>query len=160
MTETKSAARLLLVALQDLYDAEQAWIERLPALARTTTGRLAGYITDERARAALQAGRLETLAERLGESPSGAPNIWLRAILDDADRDAQTIAAGALRNIALTGAFRKGKQSERVSYETAIGLAERLGDKEAADAFIACRDEEQAADATLALVLAAELQET
>jgi ferritin-like metal-binding protein YciE len=98
------------------------------------------------------------IARGLEASPVGAPNIWLRAVLDDAARDARAIAAGPLRDIALVGAFRKGKQSERVSYETAIGLAEALAAPEAATLLTASRDEETEADADLAQVLAALLK--
>jgi ferritin-like metal-binding protein YciE len=158
MSDTRNAAQLLVVALQDLHDAERAWIERLPGFADKASGGLSGFISEERVRAARQAVRLEALAGRLDVPAAGAPNIWLRAILDDADRDASTIAAGPLRNVALIGAFRKGKQAERVSYETAVGLAERIGDHDAAQAFGECRHEEQAGDDGLADLLAAELQ--
>ena len=56
---------------------------------------------------------------------------------------------------ALVGAFRKGKQAERVSYETAIALAATLGEDEAETLLTGFRDEEAAADATLSSLLAA-----
>ena len=67
--------------------------------------------------------------------------------------DAATIAAGPLRDIAITGALRKAKQSERVSYETALALADLLGLDEAAATLTTIRDEEQAADEALADIL-------
>ena len=67
----------------------------------------------------------------------------------------QTIAAGPLRDIALVGALRKAKQSERVSYETAIALARALGLGDAAATLETIRDEEHAADAALAGLLTA-----
>ncbi|MEH3101689.1 hypothetical protein [Sphingomonas adhaesiva] len=39
-------------------------------------------------------------------------NIWLAVILDDSERDSETIVAGALRDTALIGALRKGKRAE------------------------------------------------
>lgn len=158
MSETATATQLLIVAVQDLYDAERAWIERLPDLAAKTSGPVAAYADAERQRSALQAGRLADIARAFDAEPVDAPNIWLRAILDDAARDARTIVAGALRDIALVGAFRKGKQSERVSYETAVGLAQALGHDATAAALTASRDEEARADAELASILAALLQ--
>lgn len=158
MAETSTPHQLLIVAIQDLHDAERAWLERLPALRESTAGPLADYIVTEELRSRHQAERLEAIASRLGAPASNAPNIWLRAVLDDADRDAATIAHGTLRDIALTGAFRKGKQSERVSYETALGLAEALGDRESSAALARARDEEAEADETLAALLAELLQ--
>ncbi len=71
-------------------------------------------------------------SQRLGESHDGDANIWMRAILDDARRDIATFDYGALRDIALAGAVRKGAQSARVSYETAFLVAERVGGAEQA----------------------------
>lgn len=153
MSETKSPQQLLIVALQDLHDAERAWTERLPDLGQKAGQALGRFIAEERVRAARQKVWLERLLDALDASPSGPPNIWLRAILDDAERDAATIEAGPLRDIALTGAFRKAKQSERVSYETAIGLADALDDSGAAESLIIIRDEEARADAALAGLL-------
>lgn len=158
MVDTSTPEQLLVVAVQDLHDAERAWIERLPEFAGKTLRALAAFIETEQQRSAGQASRLMEVARGLEASPVGPPNIWLRAVLDDAARDASTIVAGPLRDIALVGAFRKGKQSERVSYETAIGLAEALAIPEAAALLAASRDEEAEADADLARILAALLQ--
>lgn len=146
MTETATARELLIVALQDLYDAEQAVIERTPSLEAGISASLAGYLSEEQERARVQAARLKALLDALGAPATDAPNIWLRATLDDAARDYETIVPGNLRDIALVGAFRKAKQAERVSYETAIGLARVLGEGNAAASLKTCRDEEQAAD--------------
>jgi len=158
MSEAATPAALLIVAVQDLFDGERAWAERLPAIAAKAGDGLARFLAQEPPRAAAQAERLRAIAAHRGAEPADAPNLWLRAILDDAERDTRTVAAGALRDIALAGAFRKAKQSERVSYETAIGLARACGDAPAADALTRSRDEEAAADAWLAPALAALLQ--
>lgn len=155
MAEVETARDLLIMALQDLLDGEMALVERLPSVddaAREPEFKT--LIADDRTRSQTQHDRLFSILQSLGEAAGDSPNIWLRAILDDADNDAQTIAAGPLRDIALVGALRKGKQSERVSYETALALAERLGLGDAADNLRRSRDEEQAADDALAHMLA------
>jgi ferritin-like metal-binding protein YciE len=159
MPDTTTPQQLLIVAIQDLHEAERAWIDRLPSLAEAAGPRLAAFISEERVRSSRQAVRLETLSQAMDAPASDAPNIWLHAVLDDAERDARTIERGPLRDVALTGAFRKGKQSERVSYETAIGLARDLGEEEAANVLTQCRDEEARADADLARILERLLQE-
>jgi len=159
MSDTATPKQLLIVALQDLRDAERAWLERLPELRPKAPDTLAGYIAGELERSAAQASRLEALLADF-DADDGAPNIWLRAILDDAQRDSETIAMGQLRAIALVGAFRKGKQSERVSYETAIGLAEALRLPDVAAELTQSRDEEARADAALAALLAELLSST
>ena len=157
MSMTATPLALLVVAMQDLRDGEQAWMEMLPILHERLPEALPAYVEAERERSDAQRGRLDALLADL-DTPEAMPNIWLRAILDDAKRDSETIADGPLRAIAMVGAFRKGKQSERVSYETAIGLAAALGRTEAADALTRSRDEEAAADAALAALLAELLQ--
>lgn len=157
MPETGTARDLLVVAIQDLLEGERAWVERLPRLAAPDT--LAGYVSDELARSREQRARLGTLLGELGVAAETMPNIWLNAILDDARRDSETIVDGPLRAIAMVGAFRKAKQSERVSYETAIGLAEAFGMVEAVTLLTRSRDEEAAADDALAKMLEALLRD-
>jgi ferritin-like metal-binding protein YciE len=154
MNKTADEGELLLVAIQDLHAGEMAWQARLPAMRGKTGAVLGNAIDAECRRAAEQAAKLADIAERLGGSPQGAPNIWLNAVLDDAERDVATIEAGPPRDIAVVGALRKGKQSERVSYETAMGLASKLGEAEIARELTQIRDEEGAADAELNAILA------
>lgn len=159
MPDTATAPALLIVALQDLHDAECAWVERADTLQPAASYRITTYLADETRVARTQAERLTGLIRALDAEPHGPPNLWLRAILDDAARDAESIAAGPLRDIALCGAFRKGKQAERVSYETAIGLARRLGHADMAALLTVSRDEEARADAALANLLDATLRD-
>lgn len=153
MTKTSTAQQLLIVALQDLNDGEHAVVERIPSFAVGVSPALARYINDERERAARQSTRLENALDALGASPIDAPNIWLRAELDDAARDYETIVPGPLRDVALVGAFRKAKQSERVSYETAVALARATGKSVLQTCLLLCRDEEAAADDALKQLL-------
>lgn len=153
MAKTVTARELLVVALQDLNDAEHAVTERLPSFGTDISPGLANYLAEERERAARQAARLEAALRQLDAAMTDAPNIWLRATLDDAARDYETIAPGTLRDIALVGAFRKAKQSERVSYETALGLAAAIGESALEADLRHSRDEEAAADERLARLL-------
>lgn len=153
MAEVETAEDLLIDALQDLHDAERAMAERLPGIAdETSDAALRSLLDDDAVQSAEQQRRIATLLERREAEVEGAPNIWLRAILDDAERDTETVARGPLLDIALVGAIRKGKQAERVSYETAIALARTLGGDDA-PTLEAIRDEEAATDARLAELL-------
>ena len=151
--QDQNRPRTLTVALQDVLDAERAWCERGPKLARDAGPRVAAFLDSEVQRSTGQAERLEHLLEALDQPAKGAPNIWLRAILEDAARDIRSTVTGPLRDTALIGAFRKGKQAERVSYETAIALAARLGRTEDAKLLTRCRNEEESADSALAQLL-------
>lgn len=154
MAEVKNTTALLIMALQDLHDGELALEQRLGAVRdNARDGEFRGLIEDDRDRSIRQRETLAMTARSLGGEPQDQPNIWLRAILDDADNDARTITPGPLRDTALVGALRKGKQAERVSYETAMALARRLKLDEAANSLARIRDEEQEADDQLAALL-------
>lgn len=154
MVDIVDAPGLLLTAIQDLHDAECAMVERLPAIARHAgDAGLVRLLTDDVAQSRDRARRLAGIARAMGEGPNGAPNIWLRSILDDADRDARTTAAGPLLDVALVGAIRKGKQAERVSYETAIALADALSRPADAQLLQSSRDEAAAMDSGLERLL-------
>lgn len=159
MADTDTPRALLIVALQDLHDAETAWIERSGELQRNASYRIATYLAEEARVAQAQAERLTSAIAALDGDVHGPPNIWLRAILDDAARDADTIAPGPPRDTALVGAFRKGKQAERVSYETAIGLARRMNLDDLVRTLTVSRDEEARTDAALVLLLDAILRD-
>lgn len=154
MAEVQTPEALLVMALQDLLDGEAALVGRLPDVEGSARDpAFKALIAEDRRRSEGQRDTLRTLLRQFGEGEGDSPNIWLRAILDDAGNDARTIVAGPLRDIALVGALRKGKQSERVSYETALALAEQLGMSDAAEALRGIRDAEQAADDGLAEAL-------
>jgi ferritin-like metal-binding protein YciE len=159
MADTLTPHALLIVALQDLHDAELAWIERSADLQRNASYRTGTYLAEEARAAQAQAERLKSAIAALDGDVQGPRNIWLRAILDDAARDADTIAPGPLRDTALVGAFRKGKQAERVSYETAIGLARRMNCDALVRTLTISRDEEARTDAALVILLDAILRD-
>ena len=154
MSEVKDAQALLVMALQDLHDGEAALVERLPEVRGSACDLgFRRFIDADRARSERQRGQVAGLTRALDAEPQDEPNIWQRAILDDAANDARTIISGHLRDIALIGALRKAKQAERVSYETAIALAKALKLRDGAGMLTAIRDEEQAADEELASLL-------
>lgn len=155
MAEVEDAAALLVMALRDAHDGKLALEQRLGTVrGNARDADLRRLIEADWNRAVAARATLAGLVRSLGDEEQGEPNVWLRAILDDADNDARTIAAGALRDIALVGVLRKAKQAERVSHETAIALASRLGLTDAARTLTCLRDEEQTADDTLAQALA------
>lgn len=154
MAEVETARALLLMALTDLLDSQAALAERLPVvLANASDAAFKRVIAEDRDRSAGRRGDLDRMIRDLGGDPEAGPCIWMRAVLDDADNDAATIAQGVLRDIALAGALRKGKQSERVSYATAMALAERLELEDERAILTTMRDEAQRVDEALAELL-------
>ena len=145
---------LFVLALQDLHDGECAWVDRVPGIAeRIEDDRLVAAMQSAVGQARERADRLAAIATALHVDRAGAENIWLRAILEDAHRDTTMIAQGPLLDIALIGAFRKGVQAERVSYETAIAVARALRHDDAEQALTLSRNELAGTDETLAGLL-------
>lgn len=62
------------------------------------------------------------LAE-IADDPKGDPNLWVKGILRDVDRDISPNVAGPVRDVAPIGAVRKLVPADAVSIETAILLA-------------------------------------
>lgn len=120
MTRTASAAALLHVCLQDLHAGKAMQADRLRVLVEAVDdGELRAILTNEVERAATQRDRIAALAD-----VSGAPeNLWMKGILDDAERDTKSHQPGRLLDLAVIGAVRKAKAAEIVSSETALALA-------------------------------------
>ena len=155
MAEVETPRALLVMALQDLHDGECAMAERLPTVRdNCADDALRALVESDATLSAQQRDAFEEMLSDLNEGTGDEPNIWLRAILDDADNDADTIKRGPLRDIALVGALRKGKQSQRVSYETAGALAARLGMDEARAALDRVAKGAEETDTALAQALA------
>jgi hypothetical protein len=116
---TRSRAQLLIVALQDLWQARAVVRERMADIESATT--------DPETRAVLRDIRTAAPAEQdilcdLVSDPGDTPNLWAAGILDDASRDVETTASGGVRDIALIGAIRKLLAADIVSIETALQL--------------------------------------
>jgi len=156
MPQVDSARGLLIEALQDMADAARALAERGEALAAAVSDEpLRALIRADLPNAESEAASLAELLARLDAGAQGADNIWLRAILDDACRDTETEVPGRWRDVALAGALRKGKQAQRVSYETAMALAAHLGDAGMASGLEGLRNGAARMDAVLAARLRA-----
>lgn len=151
MADVETLRELLILAIQDLADGEAQLIERVPSVSENIHDPgLAELIKRDVARSGEQRNALASMASELGAEASSTRNIWMRGILDDAENDARTIATGPLLDIALAGALRKAKQSERVSYETAIALAGALQMRDCAETLTGIRDAESETDYDLA----------
>lgn len=153
MSDVDNLEALLINALQDLHDAKRALVERLPNIAdHASDDALKRLLDEDAAQNATGQRQIATLITRRDAAIEGAPNIWLQAIMNDAERDIKTVESGELLDIALVGAIRKGKQSECVSYDTAIALAKALGGEDA-PTLEAIRDAAAATDASLSDIL-------
>ena len=75
MTQTSTTAELFIVAIQDLLDAKQAWIERSDTLGEHAGNGIKTFLADQRSRAETQAQRLTEVLRERGAALKGPPNI-------------------------------------------------------------------------------------
>lgn len=125
--ETSSLRKLLQLCLWDLYAGCQMIERRLPAVARRAAD--AHWRTEVQAlpeAARLRAQRMHAAAA--GGCENGPDNLWMRGIMDDAERDTRSIAAGFLLDLAMIGAVHKAIAAELASIRTAQAISARLGE--------------------------------
>lgn len=150
MTDPRTLEDLRDLCLWDLAEAARLAARRLPAVAKQAAD--PGLRRDLNAMAAEMAGRADRLSHAGGQS-EGPPNLWMAGMLDDAERDTRTIAEGAKRDIAITGAARKMLLAERASLDTALVVARCVADTGALAVLASCRKEGIDRDANLERVL-------
>ena len=123
MGKTASKCDLMETCVQDLYAARRLAAERLSAVVEAAGPQLAPMLEEMRRDYAAEAGQFEATDYDL----DGPENLWMAGIMDDAERDTQTIAQGPLLDTALIGAVRKALAADEVSLETAVAVAKSLG---------------------------------
>ncbi|MCL6250467.1 ferritin-like domain-containing protein [Altererythrobacter sp. KTW20L] len=121
--EVKSRDDLLALCIEDLAEGARLVTGRLPQIAEKAGDDLRDLLH----RIAEGHGREVDIFTHAGMRTSGPANIWMRGILDDAQRDSETLPEGPLRDIALVGAVRKLMAADLASLETALALARQLG---------------------------------
>ena len=127
MGDTDTELALQELCLWDLAEGCRALHGRLPAIAGSADDEILRAQLDGAAEEADdRAKRLEPLTGR-----EGPDNVWMAGILDDGERDTQSIACGVLLDIALIGAVRKALHAEIASIHTAHAVAIGRGDDRA-----------------------------
>jgi ferritin-like metal-binding protein YciE len=154
LAKVTSLQALMIECLRDLRAGEADTLDRFPAVVDAVTdARAAGALRRRLSDARHRAESLDTLGEKLGTEAGGEDNIWMRGMIDDAEGDMQTEEPGPLLDLALIGAVRKMVNASLVSYETAIAVADRLGNADASAAFTAARGQEEEAEQSLRAAL-------
>ena len=151
MSSTDTLEKLLIACVQDLYAGAILMAERLPKLVLSVDdAALRSLLQEQIEQSHAQADALQ----QTGWDTNGPANLWMKGILKDAKRDSKSIAPGPLLDTALIGAIRKGFAAEIVSYETAVAVADALGERGVRDAATRNSSQRQAADHALREMLA------
>ncbi|WP_296305532.1 DUF892 family protein [Pseudomonas sp.] len=131
MSKTDTDPALLRTCIEDLYAGCRAFSKRYPSIARQAHDAQLRKLLEELVDHALERAEKLRGLKSTAEYPE---NLWMSGILDDADRDTQTIAHGRHLDLALIGGVRKAVVAEFVSIETAIALADATGEADVAKA--------------------------
>ena len=146
--ETTSLPELLQLCLQDLYAGCRMVEQRLPSVARCASNAdLRAEVQAMPKAARLRAQRIHAAAA--DGCDDGPDNLWMQGIMDDAERDTGSIAAGRLLDLAMIGGVRKAIAAERASIRTAQVISARLGESAALQALTLNEAELRGADAAL-----------
>ena len=150
MNQLISMDDLLVECLHDLKGAEAQAGSRLPkisALAIDPVLRRTVFEVGLYARGTCS--MLDGWANELSSEKSSSHNLWMKGILDDAERDTVMIDPGSLLDIAMIGAVRKSLAASIVSYETAIAVAHRCNQHAIAGGLSAIMNDKQKHDRKL-----------
>jgi ferritin-like metal-binding protein YciE len=131
--DAEQLQELLLDELRDLYDAEKQLVKNLPRMAEAAESEpLTKAIEDHIEVTKKQATRLEKAFEALGEKAESKPCKGMKGILDEGQEHVQEHSGDAGLDTVVAGAGRKVEHYEIAAYESAVELAETLGNRQVA----------------------------
>lgn len=150
MSKLASFDDLIQTEVQDLYSAEQQFLEALPSVAEA--------ITDDELRDAIeqhatvtqqQIERLEEIARLLGVTLDGEKCIAAEALIEEGRKLMQAGGDPMVLDAALIGAAQRMEHYEIAGYGTLAALANRIGNSAAARLAAETLAEERGADELL-----------
>jgi ferritin-like metal-binding protein YciE len=147
MSELSTIKDLLEDEIKDLYSAERQLTKAIPKMAKGSNNEeLASAFEAHLKETENQVGRLERVAKLLGTEPTGKKCKGMEGVIEEGsealgeDRDENVLDLGII------GAGSRVEHYEIAGYTTAISLATRLGENEAAGLLKESLKEEQAAE--------------
>lgn len=150
MSKLASFDDLIQTEVQDLYSAEQQFLEALPSVAEA--------ISDDELRDAIeqhatvtqqQIERLEEIARLLGVTLDGEKCIAAEALIEEGRKLMQAGGDPMVLDAALIGAAQRMEHYEIAGYGTLAALANRIGNSAAARLAAETLAEERGADELL-----------
>ncbi|MGA9356155.1 MAG: ferritin-like domain-containing protein [Terriglobales bacterium] len=135
--------------LKDLYSAENQLVKALPKMAEAATSdELRAGFEEHLEQTKGQVQRLETIFEKLGESPKGKKCKGMEGLIQEGS-EAIEEHDGAVLDAALIGAAQRVEHYEMAGYGTVIAFAEELGESEHVSLLNETLEEEKATDEKL-----------
>lgn len=135
--------------LKDLYNAENQLVKALPKMAKAAASpELKAAFEEHLEQTKGHVERLETIFEKLGESPKGKKCKGMEGLVEEGSEAIEEYE-GAIRDAALIGGAQRVEHYEMAGYGTVIALANELGESEHASLLEETLEEEKEADQKL-----------
>jgi ferritin-like metal-binding protein YciE len=135
--------------LKDLYSAENQLVKALPKMAKASTSDdLRSGFEEHLEQTKTHVQRLETIFEKLGESPKGKKCKGMEGLIAEGAEAIEEYEAELL-DAALIGAAQRVEHYEMAGYGTVIAFAEELGESDHVSILNETLEEEKETDEKL-----------
>ena len=146
----ESIERLFEEEIKDLYDAEKRLVKALPKLAKAaTSGELRAALEEHLETTRNHVRRLEEVFELIETKPKGVTCEGMKGLVAEGEEAIEQDGDGVLRDVAIIGAAKRVEHYEMGGYQSAIMLADAIGNEQASDLLGQTLGEEEEADQKL-----------
>jgi ferritin-like metal-binding protein YciE len=136
--------------IRDLYDAEKQLVKALPKMAKSAGSEELREGFEEHLEATKgHVSRLEEVFESIGVKPRGKTCDAMKGLVAEGQEAIDSDAESDLHDIQLIGAARRVEHYEIAAYQTAIKLADAMGNQHAAELLRETLSEEEETDQKL-----------
>jgi ferritin-like metal-binding protein YciE len=136
--------------IRDLYDAEKQLVKALPKMAKAAQSEELRSGFEEHLEATKgHVSRLEEVFRSLDAKPRGKTCEAMKGLVTEGQQAVDENEESNLRDIMLIGAAKRVEHYEMAAYQTAIKLAEAIGNESAADLLRETFSEEEETDRKL-----------
>jgi ferritin-like metal-binding protein YciE len=144
--------------LRDLHSAEVQLVDALPKMANAAaSSRLRNAFSAHLEQTHGHVRRLEEILDALGERPSGKTCEAMEGLIAEGENYVKAGGDESVRDAGLIGAAQRVEHYEIAGYGTARALANKLGERQAAELLQATLDEEGDADHKLSEIAESEV---
>lgn len=152
-TKFESLQDLLVEELQDLYDAEQRFVQALPKMAEAASNpQLQSAFQHHLTETERQVERLENAFELIGEQPKAKTCEAMKGLISEGREMISAKGDDAVRDAALIAAAQRVAHYQIAAYGSARTFARRLGHDHVAELLQQTLNEEAAADEKLTAI--------
>ena len=136
--------------IKDLYDAEKQMVRALPKLVNAATARdLVNAFQEHLEVTKTHVDRLEKVFQLVEAKPKSKSCEAMKGLVAEGQEAIEQDGKAIFRDVMLIGAAKRVEHYEIAGYQSAILLADSMGNEEAADLLRQTLTEEEEADETL-----------